>query len=124
MRPVASIRLGSPGTMQHSLDTITDEHDSLRAQRLRAALLATLNDQQRIALLHDEGPALVLAGAGSGKTTVLTRRVARLLSEGVVPEKIFVATFTKKAAEEMTGRLISLLGEDGPAIVERVWIGT
>ena len=121
---MALLSPGAKGTMQHTLDTLTAEHDALRADRLRPTLLAGLNDRQSDALLHDDGPVLVLAGAGSGKTTVLTRRVARLLSEGIAPEKIFVATFTKKAAEEMTGRLSALLGEDGPAIVERVWIGT
>src|SRR5580698_8662314 len=109
---------------QITLDSITEDLIASRRAQLLPRLELGLNPDQLRALHHGEGPALVLAGAGSGKTTVLTRRVARLLSEGVAPDKIFVATFTKKAAEEMTGRLSALLGEDGPAIVERVWIGT
>jgi DNA helicase-2/ATP-dependent DNA helicase PcrA len=109
---------------QIALDTLTDELNSLRRDRLMPSLEAGLNPQQRQALHHDEGPALVLAGAGSGKTTVLTRRVAKLLAEGVEPERLFVATFTKKAADQMVERLTELLGEGGEAIVEKVWIGT
>src|SRR3712207_425539 len=84
-------------------------------------LAAGLNEQQRDAFAHTKGAALVLAGAGSGKTTVLLRRFARVLAEGVPAERIFVTTFTKRAAQEMGDRLVALLGEEA---VKGLWIGT
>ena len=110
--------------MQVTLEAINADHDARRAAVIIPTLEAGLNKDQLRALHHADGPALVLAGAGSGKTTVLTRRIARLLAEGARADKIFVATFTKKAAEEMTTRLCSLLGAAGPAITEKLWIGT
>ena len=109
---------------QATLEAITEDLHALRTAALVPKLEAGLNEQQLQAFRHDAGPALVLAGAGSGKTTVLTRRVARLLAKGIEPQRIFVATFTKKAADEMSLRLASLLGEGGDAIVEKMWIGT
>ncbi len=82
---------------------------------------AGLNAQQNEAFSHTHGAALVLAGAGSGKTTVLLRRIARLISEGVPPERILVTTFTKRASQEMGDRLEKLLGPDAS---EGIWIGT
>lgn len=84
-------------------------------------LAAGLNDAQRTAFEHTQGAALVLAGAGSGKTTVLLRRIARLILDGVSPERILVTTFTKRAAQEMADRLSKLLGEEATA---GIWIGT
>ena len=109
---------------QATLDAITEDLDKLRSAALIPKLEAGLNEEQKLAFYHQEGPALVLAGAGSGKTTVLTRRVARLLVEGIAPDRLFVATFTKKAADQMQERLAALLGEGGDAIVEKMWIGT
>ncbi|WP_394795259.1 ATP-dependent helicase [Armatimonas sp.] len=86
-----------------------------------ADLAAGLNEQQYEAFAHTHGAALVLAGAGSGKTTVLIRRIARLIAEGVPPERILVTTFTRRAADDMGERLAKLLGEE--AIVG-LWIGT
>lgn len=72
-------------------------------------IISQLNQQQREAVLHVEGPCMVLAGAGSGKTRVLTRRIAHLISLGISPRFIMAITFTNKAAQEMRSRVARLV---------------
>jgi len=83
--------------------------------------LDALNDRQREAVLHGDGPLLVLAGAGSGKTRTLACRVGRLVADGVPPERILLLTFTRRAAQEMLRRAG---GPDPQSPCRRVWGGT
>ena len=84
------------------------------------AFLDELNSMQKEAALHDRGPLLILAGAGSGKTRVIIYRIAFLLMQGVPAHRILAVTFTNKATQEMRGRLDELAGSMGRS----VWIST
>ena len=85
------------------------------------AYIDTLNEAQRAPVLHKEGPLIVIAGAGSGKTRVLTYRIAHLMASGVDSFSILALTFTNKAAREMKARIGELVGE-GEA--KNLWMGT
>lgn len=83
--------------------------------------LSKLNQQQREAVIYRDGPQLVIAGAGSGKTRVLTYKIVDLLAHGYEPYRIMALTFTNKAAKEMRERIKSVVGE---SIASRLWMGT
>src|SRR4030066_1686935 len=83
--------------------------------------LNDLNEAQQQAVIHSEGPSLVIAGAGAGKTRVLTYRVAHLLQKGIPAFKILSLTFTNKAAREMKERISRIVD---PEVARYLWMGT
>jgi len=83
--------------------------------------LKELNEAQRAPVLHKDGPLMIIAGAGSGKTRVLTYRIAHLMNEGVDPFHILSLTFTNKAAREMKERIAKIVG---PSEAKNIWMGT
>jgi len=82
--------------------------------------ISTLNEPQRQAVLHGNGPLMIIAGAGSGKTRVLTYRIAHLIEQGIDPFRILSLTFTNKAAGEMRHRIESVIGNEA----RNIWMGT
>src|ERR1700681_3034251 len=91
------------------------------AKLRRLTFLDALNPEQREAVLQIKGPLLILAGAGSGKTRVITSRIAYLIGDGhAEPHEVLAVTFTNKAAEEMRARVEALLGSD----CSRMWVST
>ncbi|MBV9096690.1 MAG: UvrD-helicase domain-containing protein, partial [Frankiaceae bacterium] len=101
-----------------------EPRERVHRQRLMVdseTLIESLNPQQRAAVLHQGGPLLIVAGAGSGKTRVLTHRIAWLIAErGVQPGEILAITFTNKAAGEMKDRVARLVGSRAKAM----WMST
>ena len=83
--------------------------------------LEKLNDEQKLPVLHKDGPLIVIAGAGSGKTRVLTYRIVHLINQGVDPFNILALTFTNKAASEMKKRISEIISE---SISKNIWMGT
>ena len=82
--------------------------------------ISGLNDPQREAVMHGNGPLMIIAGAGSGKTRVLTYRIAHLIEKGVDPFRILSLTFTNKAAGEMRNRIEKVVGTEA----RNIWMGT
>ena len=92
-----------------------------RKRKVEQDFLNSLNDQQREAVLYTDGPELVIAGAGSGKTRVLTYKIAHLLQMGYPPYRLLALTFTNKAANEMKERIAALVETE---TAQRLWAGT
>ncbi len=104
-------------------DCITPNGDSNFSKTSQGALsfLYKLSEEQRDAVRHNSTSSIISAGAGSGKTRVLTYKIAYLISVGVSPSKILALTFTNKAANEMKSRVIKLLDNHS---IKEIWMGT
>ena len=96
-------------------------HKADKMKEFQKDYLKELNDSQREAVVYNDGASLVVAGAGSGKTRVLTYKIAHLIDLGYAPYTILALTFTNKAAKEMKARIAALVGEE---LASRLWMGT
>jgi DNA helicase II / ATP-dependent DNA helicase PcrA len=119
------LHTGQAGQPRHTDTSQTDDGSPAEpaappARLDEESLLADLNPVQLEAVLHGDGPLVIVSGAGSGKTRVLTRRIASLVARGVPPWRILAITFTNKAADEMRRRVVELVGEDA----DRMWVST
>ena len=99
-----------------NLKLVKDDKQSKTSQ-----IFDNLNKEQIKAVSHIEGPVLVVAGAGSGKTRVLTHRIANMIDKGINPRSILALTFTNKAADEMKTRIMNLVDS---ALAQKIWAGT
>lgn len=111
----------APDAIEEDRPPIPDGAETINAAQIRTRALEELNPEQRIAVAHAPGPLLVIAPAGTGKTRVLTHRIAWLIGSGQVePEAVLAITLTNKAAHEMVDRLRRLCGP----VAERIHVGT
>lgn len=110
-----------PKSIEHKFEVLYNGKDKNKKEKKMQDLIEGLNDKQKEAVLCTDGPCLVIAGAGSGKTKVLTHKIAYLMSEKYIkPWNILAITFTNKAANEMKQRVEALVGE----AAQNMWIGT
>src|SRR5579864_2071119 len=114
-------RVGRAGSGQTTAEAAVRSDAEAPPGAARAGWRARLNPQQLDAASHEGGPLLVIAGAGTGKTTTLAARVAHLIESGTPPERILLLTFSRRAAAEMLSRARSMTRD---STARRVWGGT